>query len=355
MTGEPWMQDLNFLGSARLADYAGSGSIWSWKVGLNASFTNEWRLRGTFSRDTRAANIAERFDRTGGFTLPINDFVDPLPVGWTNPTAVTTVQGGDPNVAPEEADTFTLGLVYRPRWLNGFSISADWLRVSLKGAIEQLPAQRVLDLCAAGDQDQCARISRDPVSNTILFVPQTFQNLSEVYLEAVDLEFSYGRDVTILGGNERLALRLFGTYLIENSTTNSAGLKTDSTGDVFLQYFEKRVNLSLNYSNGPVNWSLQGRYNGGGKLSSTYNLFNAGLDRVVYNVADNTIGSTVHWDTRIGYDIPVARGNLELYANINNLLDREPPRVPGLNTAFQTAGGYDVIGRTYALGVNLRF
>jgi iron complex outermembrane receptor protein len=357
VSAQPWMQDLNFLGSARLADYAGSGSIWSWKVGLNASFTDEWRLRGTFSRDTRAANIAERFDRTGGFTLPLNDFVTPLPTGWTNPTAVTTVQGGDPNVAPEEADTFTVGLVYRPDWLEGFSVSADWLSVSLKGAIEQLPAQRVLDLCAAGDQDQCARISRDPVSNIILFVPQTFQNLSKVSLEAVDLELSYGRRVTIVGGNERLAVRLFGTYLIENSTTSSQGVKTDATGDVLLQNFEKRANLSLNYTNGPFSWNMQGRYNGGGKLSSTYNLYNAtpGMERVVYNVADNSIGSTVYWDTRLGYDIPVARGSLEVYANVNNLFDRDPPMVLGLNTSFQVAGGYDVIGRTYAVGVNLRF
>jgi hypothetical protein len=352
---QPWMQDLNLLASARIADYAGSGNIWSWKVGLNAFITNEWRLRGTFSRDTRAANIAERFDRTGGFTAPLNDFLVPLPTGWTNPTAVTTVQGGDPNVAPEEADTFTVGLVYRPEWLNGFSVSADWLRVSLKGAIEQLPAQRVLDLCAAGDTDQCARITRDPTTNIILFVPQTYQNLSEVNLEAVDLEFSYARPVTILGGNENLTLRLFGTYLVENSTTNSQGVKTDSTGDVLLQYFKKRANLSLNYGNGPFNWNLQGRYNGGGKLSSTYNLYNATLDRVVYNVADNTVGSTVYWDTRLGYDIPVSSGSLELYANVNNLLDRSPPIIYGLNSSLQTGGGYDVIGRSYAVGFNLRF
>jgi outer membrane receptor protein involved in Fe transport len=265
------------------------------------------------------------------------------------------VQGGDPNVAPEEADTVTVGLVYRPQWLPGFSASLDWLRVQLEGAIEQLPAQRVLDLCAAGDQDQCARISRDPATNIILFVPQTFQNLSQVNLEAVDLELSYARPVNLLGGNERLSVRLFGTYLIENSTTSSQGVKTDATGDVVLQNFGKRANLALNYSNGPFNWNLQGRYNGGGKLSSTYNLFNEALGRVVYNVADNSIGSSVYWDTRLGYDIPVAGGDLELFANVNNLFDRSPPMVLGLNSSLQTGGGFDLLGRSYAVGINLRF
>jgi iron complex outermembrane recepter protein len=355
ISGQSWMQDLNLLGSVRWADYAGSGNIWSYKVGLNATITDEWRLRGTFSRDTRAANIAERFDRTGGFTAPLNDFISPLPTGWTNPTAVTTVQGGDPNVAPEEADTYTVGLVYRPEWLPNFSASVDWLQVSLKGAIEQLPAQRVLDLCAAGDADQCARISRDPTTNMILFVPQTFQNLSKVYLEAVDVEFGYSHAVNWFGGNERLGVRLFGTYLIENSTTNSQGVKTESTGDSAQQLFERKANLSLNYSNGAFSGNLQARYIAGGKLSSLYNLYSPTLDRVNYNVADNSIGSVFYWDTRIGYELPVAGGNLELFANVNNLLDRDPPLVLGLNSSAQIGGGFNTLGRTFVLGVNMKF
>jgi iron complex outermembrane receptor protein len=227
--------------------------------------------------------------------------------------------------------------------------------VSLKGAIEQLPAQRVLDLCAAGDADQCARISRDPATNMILFVPQTFQNLSKVYLEAVDVEFGYSHAVNWFGGNERLGVRLFGTYLIENSTTNSQGVKTESTGDSAQQLFERKANLSLNYSNGAFSGNLQARYIAGGKLSSLYNLYSPTLDRVNYNVADNSIGSVFYWDTRIGYELPVAGGNLELFANVNNLLDRDPPLVLGLNSSAQIGGGFNTLGRTFVLGVNMKF
>ena len=358
IAGQPWMQDLNFSGAVRWADYAGSGSIWSWKGGLNATFTNEIRLRGTYSRDTRAANIAERFDRTGGFTAPLNDFVTPLPTGWTNPTAVTTVQGGDPSVSPETAKTFTVGLVYQPQWLSGFSMSVDWLKVALKGAIEQLPAQRVLDLCAAGDQDQCARISRDPTTNMILFVPQTYQNLSKVDLEAVDVEMGYSRPITLFGGSERLGVRVFGTYLIESSNTNSAGLKTETTGDVNQQLFKKKANLTLNYGNGPFNWNLQARYLGAAKLNTAWNLFSTSLNRVNYNVADNRIGAVVYWDTRLGYDIPLGNGTMELFANVNNLLDRDPPNVLGVNTSNQVQTGgtaYNILGRSYVVGVNVKF
>ncbi len=133
---QPWMRSLNFQGAVRWADYAGSGDIWSYKVGLDAAITDEVRLRGTYSHDTRAANIAERFDRTGGFTGPIND--PTAPPGWIQGTLVTTVSGGNPLVDPEEADTFTAGIVYQPQWLPGLDMSVDWVSVSLEGAIEQL-------------------------------------------------------------------------------------------------------------------------------------------------------------------------------------------------------------------------
>ena len=73
ISDQPWMKSLTLDASARWANYEGSGEIWSYKAGLDAAFTDEIRLRGTYSHDTRAANIAERFDRTGGFTGPIND------------------------------------------------------------------------------------------------------------------------------------------------------------------------------------------------------------------------------------------------------------------------------------------
>jgi len=361
----PWMQEFNFSGAIRWADYGGSGSIWSWKGGLNATFTDEWRLRGTYSRDTRAANISERFDRTGGFTLPLTDYVTPTPTGWTNGVSLaTTVNGGNPTVDPETADTITVGLIYRPEWLDGFNASLDWLHVDLKGAIETLPAQDVLNLCSAGDTDQCARITRDPTTNAILFIPQTFQNLNKVTQESLDLEMSYTRPVQIFGGDERVGVRLFSTFLLENSVTSTNGTKTDYVGNVSggtpnsQQLFKRKANLSLNYDNGPFGWNVQVRYIGKGRLSYAYNQFNAAFmgGAVKYDVPDNTVASVTYFDTRLSYDIRLGEsGTMQIFGNVNNLLDREPPVVYGLNTNFQVAGAYDNLGRTFVLGVNLKF
>jgi outer membrane receptor protein involved in Fe transport len=361
----PWMQDLNLQAAVRWADYEGSGEIWSYKAGLDAAFTDEIRLRGTYSHDTRAANIAERFDRTGGFTAPVTDPLNPP--GWVNPTAVTTVSGGNPLVDPEEADTFTAGIVYRPNWAPGLDMSVDWMSVSLEGAIEQLPAQSVINQCYLdGDQDQCAKIIRDPTTNFILFIPQLYENQSDGKIEAIDAEIGYTRNLTIFGGNEVLGVRVLGTYLLENSTTSTAGVTTDLTNSVIDQYFRTKVNGSLFYSNGPFRWNLQARYIGGGDLNARYNqerllgTSSGGVttvtgSAVIYDVADNDVGSSVYWDTRLGYEIPVGDGTLEIFGNVNNLFDRDPPLVLGEAVALQTGGGFDVIGRFFTVGLNLRF
>ncbi len=365
LSEKSWMKVLNLQAAVRFANYEGSGDIWSYKAGLDASFTDEYRLRGTYSHDTRAANIAERFDRTGGFTGPIND---PLaPAGWVQGTVVTTVSGGNPNVKPEEADTFTAGLVYRPNWVQGLDVSVDWINVSIDNAIEQLPAQSVVNECYLdGNQDQCKLIVRDPATNIILFIPQLYQNLSKSNYEAIDMEIGYTHPIKIVGGNEHLGFRVMGTYLLENSTTSSAGVKTDLTNSVLDQFMKTRINASMTYDNGPFNWNLQARYLSGGVLNARYNLERplgtvaGGVTTVtgsgvIYDVADNTVGSLVYWDTRLGYRIPMGGGTMEIYGNVNNLFDKAPPQVLGEAAASQTNGGYDVIGRYFTVGVSLKF
>ncbi len=363
LSGARWMQSLSFQGAVRWADYEGSGEIWSWKGGLDAQLTSELRLRGTYSRDTRAGNLADRFDRTGGVATATDRKTaapgDP-PVPTVNPYAFTIVRGGNPNIAPESGDTFTVGLVYRPDWFTGFSMSVDWLRVDVKDAIELLTPQNIIDLCyLQGDQDQCARITRavDPGTgeDRITFINQQVQNIGKATYEGVDFEFSWGRGVRLFGGSERLTARLFGTYLMESSTTNYAGVKTDNTGAIAPQNNEKRMNLSLGYMRGGFSWNVSGRYDDGG-INSVFNNIETNGVVATWNVADNTTGASVYWDTRLGYRFTTGGGvEAEVFGNVQNLFDRDPPLVSTLQGIGQTAGNYDLVGRRYVMGVNLRF
>ena len=358
-----WMRSLTFQGAARWADYQGSGDIWSWKGGLDAQVTDSLRLRGTYSRDTRAGNMADRFDRTGGAGAAFDrkeaaPGEPPVPTG--DNYGFTIVRGGNVNIKPETADTYTVGFVYRPNWLPNFSMSVDWLSVGIKDAITTLGTQDIVDLCyGQGDQDQCSRITRavDPVSgeDRIVFINQQVQNVGKATYEGLDFELAWSRGINFLGGSERLSARLFGTYLMESSTTNYEGVKTDSTGLIPSQNYEKRVNLSLGYQRGGFGWSLNGRYDDGGINSLTNNPTDDNGVVTTWNVADNTTGSSVYWDTRVSYRFNTGAMETEIFGNVQNLFDRDPPWISTAQGIGQTLGNYDLIGRRFAAGINLRF
>ncbi len=355
---KPLMRRLDLNAAVRWADYGGSGEIWSYKAGLDAALTGEIRLRGTYSRDVRAANLGERFDRTGG-TATITDYGLPGP---PTPYPVTIVQGGNPNVKPEKADTFTVGLVYRPEWLGGLDLSVDWISVSLEDSIESFSAQQIIDACyRQGNTDQCQYIDRSGANNTIFIVNQTVQNVSQAKISGIDVEIGYARPVRILGGGETLGARVFAAYLSENSTTSSTGVKTDRAGETgrydtatSVGLPEWKVTANLSYARGPFAAFLQARYIDSGLLNATYNL------NGVWDVADNSVSSATYLDARLSYRFEVGSGSVEVYANGNNLADRAPPVAPSYSSFTQAATQantslFDVLGRRFAVGFKLDF
>ena len=357
LANKPLLRRLDFNGAVRWADYGGSGTIWSYKAGLDAQMAAGLRLRGTYSRDVRAANLGERFDRTGG-TANITDY------GLSGNPAypITIVQGGNPNVQPEKADTFTIGAVYRPEWLAGLDLSIDWLSVSLEGSIESFTAQQIINACyQQGNADQCAFIERNTTDNRIFIVNQTVQNVSEAKISGIDVEIGYARRVELLGGGETLGARVFATYLGENSTTSSTGVKTDRAGETgnyqtttSVGLPEWKLTAHLNYVRGPFSAFVQARFIDSGMLDATYN------KNGVWDVADNSVASITYLDARLGYRFDVGSGSMEVYANGNNLTDRAPPIAPyysafGAGPSQVNTSLFDVLGRRFAVGFKLDF
>src|SRR5690606_14097177 len=122
--------------AARYADYAGSGGVWAGKAGLDWQATESLRFRGTWSRDTRAGTLSERFDtQTGGTGIAAGE--DPLvPSAPAYVAELTT--GGNPQIRPEIANTTTAGMVWQPGWAENFSLSLDVYDIEIEDAIDQL-------------------------------------------------------------------------------------------------------------------------------------------------------------------------------------------------------------------------
>jgi len=311
------------------------------------------RLRGTASRDTRAANLSERFDlQNRGFTAR-----DPLFGNTVYSLSATST--GNPAVEPEKADTFTVGAVYQPNQIEGLSMSLDWYSISIRDAIGQIGPQAVIDNCFAGATALCALITRDPQSNEIVFVQNKFLNVAQAKVVGTDLDIQYTHDLHLLGGaGEAMRARLIASWLGENSTRLAGAPKIDRAGQTggsatgYIGMPDLQLTAALTYRNGPWQMYLQGHFIDSGQLDAT---LRQGID-----IDDNTVASAFYTDLRLSYSPdPEAFGSWEIYAKIENLFDRDPPRAAdfsdfaGATDTNETL--FDVLGRRYTLGAHLRF
>jgi len=361
LSGMNLIDQMDFSAAARWANYSGSGDVWSWKGGLDWAVNEQLRLRTTVSQDVRAANLGERFDRTGGVANPIDYLADPL--GSITYQAFL-VSGGNPNVKPEEGKTFTAGFVYQPDWFDGLSFSLDWYDISVKDNINSFGVANILRGCyQEGDADLCSLIDRTgpliaDINGTMIpsinIVNDVFVNVNSQDATGVDFEVSYGTDVNWLGGGEFVNVRMLGSYLSENSRTNSTGVKTSSEGGFGLP--DWNYQLSGSYNRGPLGINLQARYTAETLQSLTNNIYQAGFNggAVRYDVAYNTIDASVIVDSRVSYNFDYKGGNISLFANVNNLFDEDPQEFYGALSGFSQAVGDghtgDKRGRRYVVG-----
>lgn len=360
----PFVKQLNFSGAYRWAKYSGSGETESWKTGLDWSVLEDLRLRGTVSQDVRAATIGEKYDRTGGLGFIYDTGLDP-----TKPLSVfktiTTFSNGSPDIKPENAKTYTTGLVYMPRWLRGLSISADWYEIEVTDNINQIGAQAVIDGCYEdGDVDLCAMIIRggDPTTdvngnpiNNISLVGVPYYNQASTKSAGIDFEIAYNRAVDWLGGGESIMLRFLGSYLDERSSTDSAGTTTQFAG---LIYPEWTANLSASYYRGPLGLSLTARYRDEMPINRNWNQMGTSTR---WDVFDNVNDETITLDGRINYRFDFSNWNLSVFLNVNNVLDEGPDRYLAgeFNSGFTPDTGKgvngDQRGRRYTFGMNFNF
>lgn len=360
--------------AVRWANYEGSGTIWAYKGGLELGLANEQiRVRGTYSRDVRAPNLSERFDRTGGFanvTDPRN-LNDGNPANDTTTYGVTTASGGNPFVKPEEADTWTVGVVFRPDDFPGFSASIDYYNIKIAGAISTVGTQSVVNRCFQDQaQEFCDLITladgstATPTSTATLvgsIVGDLFVNVAAANVEGIDLETGYNSAVHVFGGeDESISLRVLASWLLTRSDTNSSGQVNEFAGSVgALPYADFKATASLNYRNGPFSGLIQARYIDDGYQNSCGRQGNC-FTRIYYaNVEDNHVPALTYVDLRLGYNLDIGGSSVEVSANVTNLFDVDPPITPayiGLaeHAAQTNAAVYDILGRRYTLGVKFR-
>ena len=348
-----WARNLDFNTAVRVTDYSTSGVVSTWKAGLTYSITDEYRLRGTRSRDIRAPNLDELF-QTGSVRISV--LSDPF-TGATNTGFFNTT--GNPGLKPEKADTWSFGGVYSPEWLPGFQASVDWYSINVKDAIFSTGAPQVVDNCFKGVTIFCRQLVRaTPAAGqtlgTLTQVNLFPENIAFAKTSGIDFESSYGFDV----GPGRLNTRFLGTYYLEQSSKQN-GVFIDNNGAIGgdtggpTGYPKFRATASASYDMNPITTTLQARIVGSAVLNNAWG---------PKDVDINHVPAVVYLDLRGSYSFPLLGSDGRIYLSIDNLLDKDPPNVPITSTSSlpflnlaTSRSIYDTLGRVFRLGVRTKF
>lgn len=346
---------LSWNAAGRVTNYSNSGVIETWKVGGIYAPVDGVRFRATLSRDIRAPNLYELY---AGQTTRNITFVDQLTGGQH--VFPQEVSGGNPNLKPEVADTFTGGVVLKPDAVPGLYFSADYWDIKTKDAIATpFSSLQIVDLCAASNYTSplCNQIVRPlgPTNTSPANAPtEVFvnnQNVASQHVSGIDFEARYGFDA--LGGYVKL--HLTATRLIRYDQVNAPGqpvLKYAGTADLSdgtypIPLPQWRGTGNVTYSYGAFQFSVQGRYIGAYDRSHL----------LVY--AEKRVGAVFYTDLSVSYDMPVEGNNMQLFATVNNAFNEQPPiapvsRIPG-GTVPTIRSTYDILGPLVTIGIRSDF
>jgi iron complex outermembrane receptor protein len=337
-------------GAVRVTDYNTSGDVTTWKLGAVYEPTDWLRFRATRSKDIRAPNTDELFrPQSSGFVT----------VGGVLTTQIT---GGNPDLVPEEADTWTVGVGFTGMgWAQGLRASIDFYQIDIQDAIATLTAQTLVNRCRDfGTYCDKITLATPGDFSSVSQVRVLFENLNQVEVKGIDFEINYNLPTSVGTWD----FNLLATYLDELKTTDITGLAIDRAGVTGNNVSgggaglpEWQVNALVSYKVGNLTLTAEGRYIDSGLFDSTLiGPHQAGYDVTLPNsINDNTVASVFYLNMGARYAFELANDRkLEVFGGIRNVLDKDPPVAPS-NQGSSNLILFDPLGRAFQLGLRMDF
>jgi outer membrane receptor protein involved in Fe transport len=283
-----------------------------------------------------------------------------------------TVREGGFDLKPETAYTKTFGVVFRPRFVPGLTVSIDRWLIDLQDQLDFLQPQNLINEClATGNEYFCRGIVRNPngtLSSSPASSPATgwvargsangyksqshgwdFQGQYNVGLGSVgrlDMSFN-GTLMTRVGSqasptiDPRDCVGYFGNLCGESMPRWAHQLRTTWTSP------ERTTSVSLNWRHrGPMPLDVYAPADTGIPAQDV----SARRDQYP------GIGAYNWFDLAFSFDV-TKQMTFRLAAN--NILDRDPPLIPDSRARIgllrgNTIMGYDLLGRQIVAGISLR-
>jgi len=406
----PLIKSLVLDAGYRYSDYQPAGDTSTYKIEGQWSPTDDIRFRAGFNHAVRAPNVDELYAPQ---VTALASYVDPcaLTVAGGPPTAtlaqcentgMTAAEYGsvaacpssqcsdrtggpsDPSsLKPEDADTYTVGVVFTPTFFHGFTASLDYFNIKVNNVIEAGIAapQTILDGClASASSPYCALIHRDPTNGALDtaqgYIDQLSINAGYLQTSGLDMAASYRLPIDTFWKDSHLGSiqwSFVGTYtfnLIEEPTPGGgtfdcAGLYGNECASAFgsagvtpkfKSEFRTTWNTPWNIQIS-LNWrhisSVALDLNQTNPLLNEFVGFNDSIDAKIPNY--DYFDLTATWKVKDG---------LVIRAGCNNLFDRDPPIVdaeffgvssPPFGNGNTFPGVYDSLGRNIFVGLTADF
>ncbi|GGI87712.1 TonB-dependent receptor [Polymorphobacter multimanifer] len=337
-------------GAVRRTDYSTSGAVTTWKLGATYGI-GALRLRGTRSRDIRAPNLNALFAPASQFVNAFQDRSQPNSPQVAN----VTLSGGNPNLTPEIADTWTVGGVYQPSWLPGLSASVDWYKIDIQDAIFGVGGQLLIDLCYGFNRpvNPAACQSIVPVPGAVGLAGATLFtsgiNAQNVAVEGIDYELSYRAQLSDIADKLPGALNM--RLLVSQRLRDETNLPGDSQPPTLGTFnsLKWRGFLTTTYSVGASRTTVTTRYLGSGTITNQPETSRTGIPATA-----NRVPAVWYFELAQNYDVKIAGRTVTVFGVVENLFDRDPPPIPSSGTSFGTSPIYDLLGRSFRLGFRFK-
>lgn len=429
MAGEPWVEELTINVSGRVTDdeFYGTNGTYSIKGG--------WRpvapllFKFSYGTSFRAPNLRELFLRSqSGFTglfdpcaVPDAAFVNgayDASQDTREAVVLTNCQreGRDPTTTgidseglntqqvvsgevtsggviangtvldPETSRSITTGFAFEESFPSGFdfAFNFNYYDIKLKESIIEPSAQFIINDCYTRDDGVrsqfCDRISVDNFDRMLVSgVFQGFLNLDQESVRGIDINTTFGKDVTIGDEVFDVSLNIRANHLIERSslfTNDDGSIQTnDVAGEFGFPSWTGRATLGIDWKDFRFTW--QTRYIGDVEQDpdGIDEFDDAFGNRGTGFLSDTCLGdgtANVQGDGRFCRDVGFAdewfehtasvrwdNGDLRIIVGVTNIFDNAPPLVD-TNEVFGISNtpignGYNLDGREFFGQVLYRF
>lgn len=379
----------NIIARGRYVDNTVNGGFFSWAIGANYAPIQDIEFRGNYTRSFRAPGITDLFlpvvntfafvpdlcqpsARNAGpvpairsrncaafiAAFPGTDFSVPDPASTAS---VPARSGGNPNLDNEEADSYTIGAIFRPSFIPRLSVTVDYVSITLTKPIANLTIAQIVSGCFDNEvfntadvlnaNSFCSRINYG-TDGRVIGDPQNpavtsgFVNGQEIRFRGIQGTIGYSVPMTALGMNGTLSFA--GDWLHVrrrlNNITGVAPARTDGiigdpewSGQLRIRYVERNfgINTTLTY----VGEQLFSRFN------RTPGVAGSGLDaREIDELNDYVIVSA-----GIFFD---PADDFRLTLSVTNLFNRQGQEYQG---ELLPASFNDLIGRRFQASARVRF